>query len=322
MAAPNTGPSACPLEDAPLREAVRHARYAFDITVLVPDFCRDLWHPYELADHYVAIASADLPRHERRLRLVGTEQVAHQVRLTPQQSAAVLRDRHLRFLRRSDVTDRIAVRGLVCHGGARVRAADPAFDDAVAQDMHDSGVPLLGWITRPGGLRPFGAVPSQADLEDTRIVPAYTAVARQILNTRRLARGGRPRSDGWDKKPWLSAVAAEAATALSQGVCFIRGELGPASSARSSPGSHLFTDRVSPDPAILNRGIPGILGRSVGADHVGPDGRAHTIRCVNDHPQHATAPYLVIIGLCVVAAAHQLGSRRARCDGLVAVLGP
>ncbi|MEW2577801.1 hypothetical protein [Streptomyces syringium] len=130
----------------------------------------------------MAIASADLPRHEHRLRLVGTEQVALQVRLTPQQSAAVLRDRHLRFLRRSDVTDRIAVRGLVCHGGARVRAADPAFYDAVAQDMHDSGVPLLGWITRSGGLRPFGSVPSQADLEGTRIVPAYTAVARQILN--------------------------------------------------------------------------------------------------------------------------------------------
>ncbi|MFC5144607.1 DUF4345 domain-containing protein [Streptomyces aureoversilis] len=40
------------------------------------------------------------PRHERRLRSVGTEQVEYQVRLNPLQNAAVLRDRHLRFLHR------------------------------------------------------------------------------------------------------------------------------------------------------------------------------------------------------------------------------
>ncbi|MEU1820298.1 hypothetical protein ABZ543_34740 [Streptomyces roseifaciens] len=52
----------------------------------------------------------------------------------------------------------------------------------MAEDMHASGVPLLGWITPPSGLRPYGAVPSQADLEDTSIVSGHTPVARQILN--------------------------------------------------------------------------------------------------------------------------------------------
>ncbi|WP_432004242.1 hypothetical protein [Streptomyces sioyaensis] len=167
-----------PLKDTPLREAVRHARDTFDLTVLLPDFQGDLWHPYDLADHLVAIAGvADLPRRERRLRMVGTEQVVHQPRLTPQQSAAVLRERHLKFLYQHDV----AVHGLVCHGSSQARAADPAFYDAVARDMHDSGIPLLGWITSSAGLRPFRALPSRTDLENTGFVAVHNAAARQIL---------------------------------------------------------------------------------------------------------------------------------------------
>lgn len=167
-----------PLKDTPLREAVRHARDTFDLTVLLPDFHGDLWHPYDLADYLVAIAGvADLPRRERRLRMVGTEQVVHQPRLTPQQSAAVLRERHLKFLHQHDV----AVHGLVCHGSNEARAADPAFYDAVAQDMHDSGIPLLGWITLSGPLHAFRALPSRTDLENTGFVAAHSATTRQIL---------------------------------------------------------------------------------------------------------------------------------------------
>ncbi|WP_185842058.1 transposase [Streptomyces sp. WAC 06725] len=59
----------------------------------------DLWHPIEVADHFVAVAgAADLSREERRLRQAGAGQAVHRSRLTPQQSAAALRDRHLACL--------------------------------------------------------------------------------------------------------------------------------------------------------------------------------------------------------------------------------
>ncbi|MFJ4774260.1 hypothetical protein ACIP88_34995 [Streptomyces uncialis] len=170
-----------PREDTPLRDAVRHGRDAFDLVVLIPDFLADLWCPHRFADHFVAIAgAADLPRRERRLRKAGTRQVVHEPRLTPQQSAAVLRDRHLHFLYRHDV----AVHGLVCHGREQARAADPAFYDAVAQDMSTSGVPLLGWITQPDHRRlvPHGTPPSPETLEEDDFVAAHSATARNILS--------------------------------------------------------------------------------------------------------------------------------------------
>ncbi|MFD7163738.1 hypothetical protein [Streptomyces violascens] len=167
-----------PVQETPLQDAVRHARDTFDLTVLVPNTHGDLWHPYELADHFVALADArDLPRHEQHLRMNGTRKVTHRRQLTPQQSAAVLRERHLQFLQRHEV----AVHGLVCHGTAQARATDPAFYDAVADDMLTSGVPLLGWITLPGRPRPFGSAPAQQELGDPGFVAAYRPAAQQIL---------------------------------------------------------------------------------------------------------------------------------------------
>ncbi|MER7050105.1 hypothetical protein [Streptomyces jumonjinensis] len=53
----------------------------------------------------------------------------------------------------------VAIHGLVCHGREPARSTDPAFYDAVAQDMGTSGVPLLG----------------------DGFVAAYTATAQNIL---------------------------------------------------------------------------------------------------------------------------------------------
>ncbi|MFF2812533.1 hypothetical protein ACFVT2_36250 [Streptomyces sp. NPDC058000] len=166
-------------DDSPLQDAIRHACTAFDITVLLPDFCLDLWRPYPVADHFVAVAGVgDLPRHETRLRMAGLDKVLEKSALTPQQSAAVLRDRHLGFLNGRGA----AIHGLVCRGSAEARDADPAFYDAVVQDMVDSGIPLLGWIAEhTGKLRPSGAVPSKEHLGDDEFVEPYMATALHLL---------------------------------------------------------------------------------------------------------------------------------------------
>ncbi|MEU5977681.1 hypothetical protein [Streptomyces sp. NPDC047315] len=167
--------------------------------VLIPNFLPDLWRPYRFVDHFVAIAgTADLPRHERRLRMAGTRQVVHEPQLTPQQSAAVLRDRHLHFLYRHDV----AVHGLVCHGREPARSADPVFYAAFTQDMSTSGVPLLGWITQPNHrLVPFGTTPPQGDLERDDFVAAHAATALSILEVLAGNRPPAPTSPGRPKEP-------------------------------------------------------------------------------------------------------------------------
>lgn len=168
--------------NSPLRDAIGYARETFDFIILLPSFVlSDLWHPYDVADHFIAIAGVgDLPRTERRIGRTGTTQVVHQPQLTPQQSAAVLRDRHLSFLHRHDV----AVHGLVCHGEAEAHSTDPAFYNAVAKDMSDSGVPLLGWVAQPTRFVAFGSLPSRKILEEHEddLVAVHTDAAHSILS--------------------------------------------------------------------------------------------------------------------------------------------
>ncbi|MFD9575576.1 hypothetical protein ACFWBI_37885 [Streptomyces sp. NPDC059982] len=170
--------------ESPLRQAVAYARESFDLIVLLPSFIlSDLWHPFDVTDHFVAIAGVgDLPRVERRIGRAGAKQVVHRPQLTPQQSAAVLRDRHLGFLSRHGV----AIHGLVCHGSADARAADPDFYDAVAQDMSDGGVPLLGWVTQPERLIAFGSLPAWKSVLEEHgegsFVAAHTGAARGVLS--------------------------------------------------------------------------------------------------------------------------------------------
>ena len=117
---------------------------------------------------------ADLPRHERRLRSAGTEQVVHDS-THPTERCRTARPPPT-VLARHDV----AVHGLVCQS-REARTTDPAFYDAVAQDMNDSGTPLLGWVTRPERLLPHQALPSRSPLEDSGFVSAHIDAARQIL---------------------------------------------------------------------------------------------------------------------------------------------
>ncbi|MFF5639644.1 hypothetical protein [Streptomyces sp. NPDC012825] len=116
------------------------------------------------------MAVSDLPRVEHRMRTKGTEEIPHKRYLSPQQSAVVLRERYLKFLEGHDV----AVHGVVCVGHARARAVAPAFYDAVAQDMDDSGIPLLARVTPPHRTvprRPERRVPTTAPARPTTTRP-------------------------------------------------------------------------------------------------------------------------------------------------------
>lgn len=160
--------------DQPVREALGQAWEHFDIVVLDRDLPLGLWRPCRLADHFIAVvAVSDLPRVERRMRTNGTERTAHKRHLSPQQSAAVLRERHLRFLEGHDV----AVHGVVCSGHIQAQAVDPVFYAEVAQDMDDSGIPLLAWLT-PSDRPDMSGAPRTDEGTST----PYDDAARKILD--------------------------------------------------------------------------------------------------------------------------------------------
>ncbi|WP_189177522.1 hypothetical protein [Streptomyces lasiicapitis] len=168
--------------DVHLREALVTARRDFDLVVLVPCFESYLWRPFAEADHLFALTDVgDLPRSERRLALNGSEQLPLERQLTPRQSAAILRDRHLSFLHDQDHRHQVAVRGVICHGATAVRDVAPAFYDSVSLDMTESGLPLLGWVTLPRKFRPH--VPSAELAGDDPFVTAHAVAADAALRT-------------------------------------------------------------------------------------------------------------------------------------------
>jgi hypothetical protein len=126
--------------DNPLRDALQQGRRHFDTVVLMG---RPTWPHRELADHFIVLAASNgapiaetlthgaLPE-ERRVRP-----------LTAEQSAVLLRERHLNFLYHRPST----FLGMIT--GSRDEPAaepQPGFVRAVEADMTTVGIPLLGHI--------------------------------------------------------------------------------------------------------------------------------------------------------------------------------
>ncbi|WP_150211763.1 hypothetical protein [Streptomyces venezuelae] len=133
--------------DAPLREALETGRSHFDVVVLMG---RGYFPREHLVDDFVVLAHTEgIPTGEDLPRKQGLDTRTERVPLSPEQSAAVLRDRHLRFLYHP-----VALLGMVTAEtpwNEDQAGLDPEFMEAVVANMAAVGLPLLGHVTLPRG---------------------------------------------------------------------------------------------------------------------------------------------------------------------------
>ncbi|MEU1502887.1 hypothetical protein [Streptomyces sp. NPDC005732] len=127
-------------EECPLREAVRQGRAHFDVVVIAGT---SSWPRTPHVDDFIVLAPADgVPLVESHSFLPGTQTPAAVHPLTPEQSAALLRERHLRFLH----TRPASFAGLITAGPTPPTQPEPAFLRAVQANMAAVGIPLLGHV--------------------------------------------------------------------------------------------------------------------------------------------------------------------------------
>ncbi|MFJ4790830.1 hypothetical protein [Streptomyces sp. NPDC088794] len=127
-------------DSAPLRDALQWGRRHFDAVVVMG---RQTWPQRELVDHFIVLAASDgVPVAETLTHGAAPEECRERV-LTAEQSAALLRERHLNFLYYRPP----AFLGMIT-GSRRQPPAEPqpGFVRAVEADMAAAGIPLLGHV--------------------------------------------------------------------------------------------------------------------------------------------------------------------------------
>ncbi len=207
--------------DAPLREAVETGQRHFDIVILMGpgSFPRE-----HLVDDFVVLAHTEgFPTEEDLPRRQGLDTRTERVPLSPEQSAVLLRDRHLRFLLHP-----VGLLGMITAEtpwDTDQSDPDPEFVKAVVANMGAVGLPLLGHITLPRS-RDF-EVRMERDRNPSSVVagPLDLGViaAAQAIHPAGLAcspgpqvRPGRVRSPG-DERPASPGSAAGLSVAASIG---------------------------------------------------------------------------------------------------------
>jgi hypothetical protein len=130
-------------DDAPLREVMETSRDHFDAIVLMSS-----WPQHRYGARCIMLAFSDIPDSETIPFTYDHDVPLPRFPLTPQQSAAVLRDRHLRFLA---TYANVPLLGMITSNRFSVRQpprqVDAAFLAGVEEDMEAVGLPLLGHIT-------------------------------------------------------------------------------------------------------------------------------------------------------------------------------
>ncbi|MFF2080649.1 hypothetical protein ACFVXG_38525 [Kitasatospora sp. NPDC058162] len=163
-----------------LRTAVAAAREAYDIVVLLPD---GSWSYPERELATASIAAVDLndfPHTDCRVAVPGTYE--HRgAPLSPEQCAAVLRERHLSFLYGFGLAALpIEPDGLIwqLHGKAPV---DDDYLQRVDRDMARVGLRTLGWATtEPLPLRPRRGLPTPEQLASPDFVGPHREIAARL----------------------------------------------------------------------------------------------------------------------------------------------
>ncbi|MFJ9729704.1 hypothetical protein ACIRP3_44035 [Streptomyces sp. NPDC101209] len=128
-----------------LKQALALARAEFDIVVLL---ATPTWARTEFTDHFVLLAHSDgIPTTEALAHWHHGQSAPIERALTPAQSAALLRDRHLRFLYPGPVPflGMIACRSL--HPTRSTPDPGAGFIKSVKEDMAAAGIPLLGLVS-------------------------------------------------------------------------------------------------------------------------------------------------------------------------------
>jgi hypothetical protein len=137
---PPADPKNLTTDDGPLREALELGRRHFDTVVLMG---RPTWPHRELVDHFVVLAASNgAPATEILTHgVVPEERQEHS--LSPEQSAALLREWHLNFLYHRPTT----FLGMIT-GSRQLPTAEPepGFLCSVETNMAAAGIPLLGHV--------------------------------------------------------------------------------------------------------------------------------------------------------------------------------
>ncbi|MFI5705177.1 hypothetical protein ACIA78_34705 [Streptomyces xanthochromogenes] len=172
-------------DESPLEDAVIQARPYFDVILLLDE--GEFSMIRKTADTYIAVAYSDLPRTETRTVWGENGIRTIEYLLSPQQSAAVLRDRQLRYFQHREGA--LSLSGVLCVAEVDPAADDNAFAEAAHADMAACGVPVLGWLWEEA-LTKVGHRGELAELAAPDTADGYHRAAAALLR-RRTARGRR-----------------------------------------------------------------------------------------------------------------------------------
>lgn len=169
-------------KSAPLREVLEAGRAQFDMVILR---ARGVFPRVPLVDDFVLLAHTTdgIPFREGLTRGSGGDSQTEWLPLAPAQSAALLRDRHLKFLFHPVPLLGMVTSETVWNGDAPARP-DPGFVRAVGEDMAAVGLPLLGHVTLTRDLdklvqqrRPATAVTARPDHGVVAVAQAISSAA-------------------------------------------------------------------------------------------------------------------------------------------------
>ncbi|MEU5958730.1 hypothetical protein [Streptomyces sp. NPDC047525] len=170
---------------SPLEAAMADALGAYDVIVLLPRYWS--YPDRESATAHVVLGEIDVfPHTDCRTVLPGFGGEEEGVPLSPEQSAAVLRERCLGFLFGSPHLP-IALDGVIWQSNWKL-PVDADYLAGIDRDMSRVGLRPLGWTTCERWPAPHRQLPELAQMQDFNFVSQYQLIAKRL----RLALDARP----------------------------------------------------------------------------------------------------------------------------------
>jgi hypothetical protein len=173
---------------SPLTAAVADALDAYDVIVLLPKYWS--YPDRELATAHVVVGEIDIfPHTDCRTALPGPGGEERGVPLSPEQSAAVLRERCLGFLFGSPSLP-IHLDGVVWQSN-RELPVDADYMAGIDRDMNRAGLRPLGWTISERRSAPYRQLPEPDQLKDPGFVQRYRPIAKRLRMALDARRAGR-----------------------------------------------------------------------------------------------------------------------------------